>query len=212
MKVLFFDTETTGLDPVKNDIIQLSGIVEIDGEVKEEFNFFSQPFSYENVSQEALDIHGISIDTIRGFPKPESLRIRLIKIMGKYVNRYNKKDKFFPAGMNMGFDSGFLSKNFQKSNDSFFFSWFWGHALDLYELAVILKYKGILDTENLKLETIAEYFRVELKAHDAMSDIRATREIIHIILRDYLIDKPVKIQNRGSDNLYLGDYQPGEEL
>lgn len=186
MKVLYFDTETTGLDPVKNDIIQLAGIVEINGEIKEEFNFFSQPFSYENVSQEALDIHGISIDTIKGFPKPETLRIRLIQLMGKYVDKYNREDKFYAAGMNAGFDLGFLSKNFQKSNDKFFFSWFWGHALDLYELAIILKYKGILKTENLKLETLAEYFGIELKTHDAMSEIKCTREIIRVILDRYI--------------------------
>lgn len=188
MKVLYFDTETTGLDPVKNDIIQLAGMVEIDGKIKEEFNFFCQPFSYENIAQEALNVHSISIDTIKGFPKPETLRIRLIQLMGKYIDKYNREDKFYAAGMNAGFDLGFLSKNFQKSNDKFCFSWFWGHALDLYELAVILKYKGILNIENLKLETLAKHFKVKLKAHNAMSDIRATREIMRIIMDRYITE------------------------
>jgi len=39
MKLLFLDVETTGVDNSKNGIIQLSGIIEIDGVIKEEFNF-----------------------------------------------------------------------------------------------------------------------------------------------------------------------------
>ena len=36
-KALYFDVETTGLNPYKNDIIQFACLVEINGEVKEEF-------------------------------------------------------------------------------------------------------------------------------------------------------------------------------
>lgn len=192
MKVLYFDTETTGLDPVQNDIIQIAGMVEIDGEIKEEFNLLSQPFSYENVSQEALDIHGISIDTIKQFPKPEFLRLRLIKIFSKYIDKYNRNDKFYPAGQNIQFDLHFLEENFKKNNDIYFGSWLWRYCLDLYSLSTILRYKKILNTENLKLETLAKHFGVELKAHNAINDIRATREIIRIILDRYIIDPEVE--------------------
>lgn len=173
MKVLYFDTETTG-------------IVEIDGKIKEEFNLFSQPFSYENISPEALGIHGISIDTIKQFPKPETLRRRLISILSKYVDKYDRNDKFYPAGQNVQFDLKFLEENFKKNNDVYFGSWFWRYLLDLYSLSTILRYKGFLNTENLKLETLAEYFNVELKAHNAVSDIKCTRMIIRLILDRYI--------------------------
>jgi DNA polymerase-3 subunit epsilon len=186
VKVLFFDCETTGLDPVKNDIIQLAGIVEIDGKIKDEFNFFSQPFNYDNISPEALEVHGISIDTIKQFPKPQLLKNRLINILSQYVNKYDQNDKFFPAGQNVRFDIDFLSENFKKNQDKYFGSWLWRYPLDLYSLSTALRYKGILKTENLKLETLAKHFNVELKAHDAMSDIRCTREIIRIILDRYI--------------------------
>ena len=42
-KIFYFDTETTGLDPKRHDIIQLAYIVEINGEVKEEGEFKLQP-------------------------------------------------------------------------------------------------------------------------------------------------------------------------
>lgn len=49
-KIIYLDTETTGLDKEKNDVIQVAGIIEIDGKEVERFNIFCQPFSFENVS------------------------------------------------------------------------------------------------------------------------------------------------------------------
>jgi DNA polymerase III epsilon subunit-like protein len=48
MKYIFLDTETTGTDPVKNGIIQLSGIIVVpdvlaDG-AEEKFDLKMQPF------------------------------------------------------------------------------------------------------------------------------------------------------------------------
>jgi len=194
MKIFYFDTETTGLDPVKNDIIQLAGIVEIDGKIKEKLNFFCQPFDYTNISPEALEVHKISIETIKGFPKANTLRMELIRIFGKYVDKYDKNDKFYPAGQNVRFDLAFLEEHFKKNNDVYFGSWFWRYAIDLYSISAALKYKGLLETENLKLETLAKHFGITLKAHCAMSDIECTREIIRLILDGYIVD-PGKVKN-----------------
>ena len=49
MKILWLDTETTGLNTDKCDLIQLAGIVIIDGEEKERFNFYCQPVNWENI-------------------------------------------------------------------------------------------------------------------------------------------------------------------
>ena len=43
MKLLFFDLETTGTNPGRNGIHQISGQVVIDGIVKESFDFHVQP-------------------------------------------------------------------------------------------------------------------------------------------------------------------------
>lgn len=43
MKVLFFDLETTGTLVNRHGIHQISGMVVIDGEVRESFNFHVQP-------------------------------------------------------------------------------------------------------------------------------------------------------------------------
>ena len=43
MKNLWIDLETTGLDVKKHGVVQIAGIVEIDGEIQESFNFFTKP-------------------------------------------------------------------------------------------------------------------------------------------------------------------------
>ncbi len=50
MKVLWFDVETTGLNAVKNDIITIAGIIDIDHVTKEKFYFKVQPRDWDNIS------------------------------------------------------------------------------------------------------------------------------------------------------------------
>ena len=108
MKVNHFDTETTGLDAVKNDIIQIAGIIEIDGEVMEEFHFKCQPHSYENISPQALKINGYTVEQLKTFEDPHVIHKKLVDIFSKYIDKYDREDKFYPAGQNIRFDMGFL--------------------------------------------------------------------------------------------------------
>ena len=39
-KIIFIDTETGGVNAEKSALIQLSGIIEVDGTEKEKFNFY----------------------------------------------------------------------------------------------------------------------------------------------------------------------------
>ena len=177
MKIAWFDTETTGLDPVKNDIIQLAMIIEIDGEIKEKIKMEMQPFSYDNISPEALETNKLTIEQIKTFPAPQDQYKILNKILGNHVDRYNKFDKMIAGGQNVKFDIEFLRNFFIKNNDPYFGSFFNYHYVDIISLSAILKYFKKIDIDNLKLETICEYMGIELSAHDAMEDITATREV-----------------------------------
>lgn len=182
MKVIHFDTETTGLDPVKNDIIQIAGIIEIDGVVKEEFDFRIQPVSYANISHEALAVHGVTVEQMLTYMKPAEGYQKIIQIFGKYVNKWDKADKFTPAGQNVSFDIDFLKQFFLKNNDKYYGSWMNWDVIDLRYLATALKYAGAIDPVNFKLETIARLFGYEFNAHNALDDIRMTRILIHRLL------------------------------
>jgi DNA polymerase-3 subunit epsilon len=181
-KILYFDTETTGLDPVKNDIIQLAGLIEIDGKIVEEFDLKCQPHSYENIQQEALNTHCFTLEQIKGFPSPVSVKNNFCAILAKHCDKFDKGDKFYPAGYNCRFDLDFIAQWFIKCKDNYFGSWQNWRSIDPFPALCVMDYKGEITLQNYKLETVAGHFGIELKAHDALSDVKATREIIRKVL------------------------------
>ena len=67
MKLLFFDLETTGTNPGRNGIHQISGQVVIDGIVKESFDFHVQPNPKAAIEDEALAVAGVTREQIAKF-------------------------------------------------------------------------------------------------------------------------------------------------
>lgn len=181
-KVLYFDCETTGLDPIKNDIIQIAGIIEIDGIIKEEFDYKCQPVNMENIDQKSLDIHKITLEQLKSFQPHQSVYGALISLFDKYINKYNKKDKFIPAGYNVGFDVAFLFSFFEKHGNSYCGAYLDYHKLDPLPILLMLDIKGSLKLDSFKLEQICKTFEISITAHNALSDIQATREIIQKVM------------------------------
>lgn len=192
-KIMYFDTETTGTNEVKHDIIQLACIVEIDGEVKEEKEFRMRPIDANfQVEQEALIAHGFTEEQIRNFPDPRVTYGEIISFLSKYVDRFNKLDKFSPCGYNVDFDIRFLRQFFMKMGDKYYGSWFNWNVIDPLQIVKYMVGCGWIKPERNNLETIVKYFNLpEFKAHDAMADIRATRELkLHfdkLIFREKII-------------------------
>lgn len=100
MKVVFFDLETTGTLVNKHGIHQLSGEIIIDGEVKETFDFRVQPNPQALIEQEALDVAGVTKEQILAYTPMGTVYKQFVDMLSKYVDRYNKQDKFFLAGYN----------------------------------------------------------------------------------------------------------------
>ena len=176
IKLLYFDVESTGLDPVKNDIIQIAGIIEIDNVVKEEFNLKCQPHSYENISPEALAINKTTIEELKTRQTSKEMLNKLLVILDRYVFKFNKKDKFFPVGQNINFDVSFLFEFCKKCAFNYIGSYLDYHKADTMDLLMVLMVNKKLPVGNIKLENACKYFDIELfDAHDAMADIRATR-------------------------------------
>lgn len=184
-KVLWTDTETIGLDSKKNDIIQLSYLVDIDGEIKEEGNFYCQPFRFDTINAKALEVNNLSIAKIKEFPTPSEVYKKLIAVLDKYVDRYDKSDKLNPAGYNVRFDVDFLRNFFFKNNDKYYRAFFDHHLLSVDSLLYLLDYAGKIKLENYKLVTVAKYFGIEFQAHNSLEDIKVTRQVFYKLL-EYL--------------------------
>lgn len=177
-KVFYFDVETTGTDPKVNEIIQLSGMIEVNGKIKERFNFLLQPTDWDNIVPEALEVTGISKKDLKKFPKPKEAYEKLLKLLGKHCDKYDRNDKFYFAGYNIKFDIDFLYNFFLRQDDKYFGSWFNWRAVDPLAILYYMDYMGMIKLENYKLGTACEHFGIEINAHDAESDIMATRKLL----------------------------------
>lgn len=86
MKVVFFDLETTGTLVNKHGIHQISGMIVIDGEVKETFDFKVQPNPKAEIVQEALDVAGVTKEQILSYPAMGYVYGQFTAILNKYVD------------------------------------------------------------------------------------------------------------------------------
>lgn len=60
MKLLFFDLETTGTNPGRNGIHQISGSIVIDGKHIQDFDFHVQPNPKAVIEDAALQVAGVT--------------------------------------------------------------------------------------------------------------------------------------------------------
>ena len=69
-KLFYLDLETGGVDKMKNPILQIAGAIEIDGEIKEFFNWNVKPFKGQEIDPEALAVTGIKLEDIVEYRNP----------------------------------------------------------------------------------------------------------------------------------------------
>lgn len=183
MKLLFFDLETTGVNFWKHGIHQIAGCIEIDGELKENFNFSVAPHPSAKIEPEALQVGNVTEEQIRAYPSMQSVHQQFLKMLGRYVDKFNKKDKFFLVGYNnAGFDNQFLRAWFTQNNDQYFGSWFWSNTIDTFILATVMLMEKRADMVDFKLKTVAAALGIQVdesRLHDASYDIALTRAIYH---------------------------------
>jgi DNA polymerase-3 subunit epsilon len=177
-KVLYFDTETTGIDPQKNAIIQLSGMIEIDGEIVETFNYKIRPLQSDEINPEALAVHGITEAEMDTYPEPKVVLNQFLTLLEKYCNKFDRNDKYFPAGYNVKFDLEMLYAFARKQGEKYLGSFLAWVPIDAMPLVHYLVTQSDFKLPDYKLKTVCDHFKIPIQAHDAMSDITATRLLI----------------------------------
>nr|UWI02473.1 MAG: exonuclease [Bacteriophage sp.] len=185
MKLVFFDLETTGTNPGKHGIHQISGQIVIDGAVKESFDFHVQPNPKALIEEEALKVGGVTREQILAYPPMQQVYQEFVAMLGKYVDKFNKKDKFFLVGYNnAAFDNQFLRGFFLQNGDQYFGSWFWSNSIDVMVLASAYLATRRPEMENFKLSTVAKTLGIVVNddsLHDAMYDIELTKAVFDIV-------------------------------
>ncbi len=182
-KVLYIDVETTGTDPDRHGIIQLAAIMEIAGLVVEEVDLKFAPHDGAAIDDQALRISGTGRAELRERMSSSDALTLFREFLGRHVEPYDRNDKCYPAGYNVHFDLDFVQNWFRLNGDKYglgsYVNW---KRLDPLPLLFMKDFTGALRLPDYKLETVCRHFGIDIQAHDALSDIRATRVLLAELL------------------------------
>jgi DNA polymerase III subunit epsilon len=188
-KNIFIDLETTGLDPLCHATIQIAGLVEIDGEVVEEFDIRMKPFPNQLISKESLKVNSVSIQDLKNRMSPKEGYKKFIEIISKYIDLKDWKDKFFFIGYNCNFDKEFLEAFLRNCADFNFQKYFWWPLIDVSVFAIEYFREEREKFPNFKLSTVAKSALSEKvdeeKLHEALYDSVLTRNLYRKFVLGY---------------------------
>ena len=193
MKIIGLDTETTGLDPVRNDIWQLAYIFVDNGKEIYRNLIECQPYSPWTADPEALEVGITSQGTpvsqtgYDKFMKPWHALDRFKMDLCRFINPYDKADKAAICGYNVIFDLNMLSWWFKKSLDKYGLGSYTDYTiLDGAPMMRMMKHLHYITIENVKLSTVCKYYDITIdKAHNALSDAEAAMNVFPCIINDY---------------------------
>lgn len=158
-RLVFIDTETTGLDPNFHEIIEI-GMIQVDPESMEEIGealeIRIRPEHIERASPEALVVNGYNEEDWKDAVSSRTA----VEIIDKAL------DWVMIGGHNVHFDRAFLAALFARHNRKLrIFS----HIVDTATLAYPLYIAGILPS--LNLDAIGAHFGIErTPVHNALDD------------------------------------------
>lgn len=189
-KLLFFDTETTGLDKKLNSIISMAGVIDsTQGEIVQtvSFDIQMQPFSYENIDEGALKINHTTIDELKT-RKPFADGINeFLTLLDSYIDKYDKNDKFTLVGYNIRFDLDMLYEGCQSIGQKFLMSYIKGHTVDVYEIMKFLNVAKCWNMPAINLGKAIELFNIKnSNEHTSLGDTLAVRELYYYLISNYL--------------------------
>lgn len=196
-KIIFFDTETTGLDPVKCGMHQLAGEIVINDEVVNRFDYRINPFKGCEVDSEALKISNTSSLDFLKYHKEYQVSFMFSDLLNKYLDYKNKQDKFFLAGWRVPeYDVKFLQSFFERnfSLKEVFNSYFWSNPIDVKTLATNHLIQERQYMNSFSLAPVAKHLGIEVKEselHKAAYDAYLCRKVFEIVTSVRVNEKKV---------------------
>lgn len=190
-KTIWIDTETTGTDPSKHAVIQIAMMTEINGKIMDKEVFNIRPFDGDSIEDKALEVNGITREELDKYPLPGETFPKIIALLNKHIDQYDRLDKFIVAGYNTQFDLDFLRALWEKMGHKYFGSYFYHKPIDVDAIVVLInRLKGELP-RYAKLIDALKRFGIDPPEdlHDALTDIVYTRKLyasVMVVLRDVM--------------------------
>lgn len=178
LKKLFLDTETTGISP-NSAIVQIAGVIESGGVIRE-FDITMRPHEGADISEQALNVIGKTLEELQTYQSPEDGVKEFEKILSEFVDPFNKNDKYIMYGHNISFDFNKLIELYNRVGNKFLGSFIeFKYNFDTLSFMKCLQLLDVVEMlPNTKLETCCQAMGIELDgAHDALNDIRATKKL-----------------------------------
>ena len=184
-KLLHVDVETTGLFAPGAGLIQVAGIVEVDGVEVETFNLRCRPFPGDTITNDALAVNGLTREEVEALPDPEETFGQFRYLLDRHVDRFAAGDKFHIVAYNAHFDGEHLRAWFKKNGEKFFGAYFWTPLFCSMTLAGIALRESRPALPDFKLATVAAAMGVAADGnlHDALTDVRLSAGIWRRLLR-----------------------------
>ena len=170
-KTFFIDIESTGFDPIRNDIITGTIIVaDEDLSILSQLSFKSRPDFNKFYSDEAEKVHGISKSKMKSFPRRMDTCIEILNFLKPHLSR-NRYPLVFHANGN--FDWKMLHGMFYKEDIQYSLYKIFDESLLISTLEMGKDYKRSLKqplNKNNNLKYWADYIGFDLVHHTAESD------------------------------------------
>lgn len=179
---LIVDTETGGLNPKENPVLELAASVyDEEGCAKEHFYACFEP--YLPMDSKALAINSFYERWQRpDTPNHNQYEIeKLIRWSGSVFKKYNPT----LVGQNLKFDLEFVDSLTEHYNIKGWSKMWSYHTLDTSQIAYVLREAGILETDRLNLAALSKVYGVQNPAaHTAAADVETTAKVFFSMMRD----------------------------
>lgn len=194
LRPIYYDTETTGLKPDKDKIIEIAAYDPVLGKTFEKLINPGSP-----IPPEASAISKITDDMVANAPSFSEI--------GKEFIEFCEGDVVLIAHNNDAFDIHFLRNEFQRHQISMPTHW---NFLDSLKWA--RRYRPDLPRHTLQF--LREIYAIEANnAHRALDDVIVLHKIFELMIDDLSIEEVFKLMNRPRDiqHMPFGKHQ-GEPL
>ena len=170
MKRIFLDVETGGLDPEADALLEVC----MRKESGEELQFYIDPPVGVLINPEAIEVNKIDLNKLKQEGKliDENYACTLIY-------DFLAGEKYIFIGYNIDFDLQFIKRLFKRNFLSYPSQIGSRYNIDLFSVCLFLKDTNKINPENLKLQTLRDYFCIKFngEGHTARSDVYTTQKL-----------------------------------
>lgn len=204
-RIIVLDTETTGTNTLKDEIIQIYALEIVNGEIGKDFHYYIKNNISVGVSEE---IHGLSDEFLQKDGKDPK---NILNKLNDFVNND------IVVGHNVNFDIAMIEENSKRLNIDFIINEYYD-TLDIS--------RRMIDSESYKLSILADKLGLSSATHDAKDDVLATAGLLEflikklkplqekriILFRKYS-KKFIKLSSQINDwKIFAKKYRPSETL